>query len=79
MLIAFAALMLVACKRPAMERLWVVNGTEYIVVGKDKNNNYTYGYRLVIGNSSYDYYYEDTASYAVGDTIVLTINKKKYE
>jgi len=43
-----------------------------------KANNYHYTYRLIKeGDKFYDYYYEDTTDFNVGDTLVLTIKKNR--
>ena len=74
-LLALTALMM-GCNM-AMDKLDVVNGTEYVVKAKKvSRDNYGYIYNLVkVGDSWYDYYYKDTADYNVGDTIVIIVRR----
>ncbi len=62
----------------AMDELGVTNGTKYIVTSKKKKvGDYHYTYRLIKeGDRFYDYHYIDTATFNVGDTLVLSISKK---
>ena len=75
-LFAFILLVLVGCNM-AMCRLDVTNGSKYIVTSKiKKDGDYCYTYNLIKeGDSFYDYYYEDTTAFDVGDTLVLSIKK----
>ena len=61
----------------AIEGLYIINGTEYVVKAKSVDkNNYGYIYNLVkVGDSWYDYHYEDIADFNVGDTIVITVRR----
>lgn len=61
----------------AMDRLKVKNGTKYIVISKKKKaGDFYYTYRIIKeGDRFYDYQYEDTTSFNVGDTLVLNIKK----
>ena len=74
-LFALTALMM-GCNM-AMDKLDVVNGTEYVVKAKKvSRDNYGYIYNLVkVGDSWYDYHYKDTADYNVGDTLVIIIRR----
>ena len=60
-----------------MDRLDVTNGCKYIVTSKMKKaSDYYYTYNLIKeGDKFYDYHYEDTTAFDVGDTLVLTIKK----
>lgn len=75
-LLAFTALMMMGCNI-AMDKLDVVNGTEYVVKAKGIcRNGYEYIYNIVkTGDSWYDYHYIDTADFNVGDTIVITVRR----
>lgn len=61
----------------AMDRLKVKNGAKYIVISKKKKiGDFHYTYHLIKeGDRFYDYQYEDTTSFNVGDTLVLNIKK----
>ena len=74
-LFALTALMM-GCNM-AMDKLDVVNGTEYVVKAKKvRRDNYGYAYRLVkVGDTWYDYLYKDTANFNVGDTIVIIVRR----
>ena len=75
-LLALTALMIVGCDM-AINSLDVVNGTKYVVKAKRVNrNDHGYIYNLVkSGDSWYDYLYEDTANFYVGDTIVIIVRR----
>ena len=75
-LFAFIPLVFVGCDM-AMDQLNVTNGSKYIVTSKmEKCDDYCYTYRLIKeGDRFYDYYYEDTTAFDVGDTLVLSIKK----
>ena len=74
-MLLLAALMMVGCNI-AMDELHVVNGTKYVVKAKKVDSDYRYIYNLVkAGDSWYDYYYEDTADFNVGDTLVITVRR----
>ena len=75
-LLALTALVMVGCNT-AIEGLYIINGTEYVVKAKSVDrNNYGYIYNLVkVGDSWYDYHYEDIADFNVGDTIVITVRR----
>ena len=75
-LLALTALMMVGCDM-AINSLDVLNGTEYVVKAKKvSRDNYRYSYRLVkVGDTWYDYLYEDTANFNVGDTIVIIVRR----
>lgn len=76
-LFTFILLVFVGCNM-AMDKLDVTNGCKYIVTSKMKKvSSYHYTYRLIKeGDKFYDYYYEDTTDFNVGDTLVLSIKKK---
>ena len=62
----------------AIEGLYIINGTEYVVKAKSVDrNNYGYIYNLVKTEeySWYNYRYKDIVDFNVGDTIVVTIRK----
>ena len=75
-LLALTTLIMAGCDM-AMDSLDVLNGTEYVVKSKEINeDNYGYTYRLVkVGDTWYDYFYNDTTNFNVGDTIVITVRK----
>lgn len=75
-LFTFIFLVFVGCNM-AFDKLDVTNGGKYIVTSKmKKDDNYCYKYRLIKeGDKFYDYYYEDTTDFNVGDTLVLNIKK----
>ena len=73
----FIVLLVAGCNM-AMDGLDVDNGTKYIVTSKTKKAKEPYySYRLIkLGDYTwYDYNYKDTASFEIGDTLVLTIKK----
>ena len=76
-ILLFFTLLLAGCD-VAMDKLYVTNGTKYIVMSKRKDaNNYHYVYHLAkVVDKWYDYQYTDTANFNVGDTLVLTIKVK---
>ncbi len=76
-LFVFTLLVFTSCDF-AMDRLNVTNGAKYIVTSKKKKvDDFHYTYHLVVeGDRFYDYYYKDTTSFNVGDTLVLKITKK---
>jgi flagellar basal body L-ring protein FlgH len=75
-LLALTALMMVGCNM-AMDSLDIVNGSKYVVKAKRvSRNEYGYIYNLVKdGDSWYDYAYEDTAEFNVGDTLVIIVRR----
>ena len=78
-LFVFSILIFVGCDM-AMEQLGVTNGSKYIVTSKKKRVGvYHYSYLLIKegGDKFYQYYYEDTTTFNVGDTLVLSIKKVK--
>lgn len=75
-LFAFILLVFVGCNM-ALDKLDVTNGCKYIVTSKKKKDgDYCYTYIIIKeGDRFYDYYYEDTTAFDVGDTLVLNIKK----
>jgi hypothetical protein len=75
-LFALTLLVFAGCDM-AFDRLKVKNGAKYIVISKKKKaGDFYYTYRLIKeGDRFYDYQYEDTTSFNVGDTLVLNIIK----
>ncbi len=75
-ILVFSILIFAGCDW-AMESLGVISGTKYIVTSKKKKaSDFYYTYHIIKeGDTFYDYHYEDTANYNVGDTLILTIKK----
>lgn len=79
-ILLFFILPLVGCD-VAMDNFGVTNGSKYIVTSKRKDaNDYHYTYRIIkVGDKWYDYYYIDTTSFNVGDTLVINIKRVERE
>jgi len=78
-LLMLVSLIMIGCNM-TMDELDVGNGTKYIVTSKAKKaGEPCYRYKLIkLGDYTwYDYFYEDTTNFEIGDTLVLTIKKNK--
>ena len=70
------ALIIAGCNIP-VDGLYVTNGSKFVVTSKKKNDS-VYLYSIVrVGDTRkwYDYGYEDTTDFNVGDTLVVRITK----
>jgi len=75
-LLAFIILLVTGCD-VVTDRLGVINGDKYTVTSKIKRDgDYHYTYHLrKLGDVWCNYYYEDTANFEVGDTLIINIKK----
>ena len=74
---AFVALIIAGCNIPYDGLYDVTNGSKFVVTSKRKNDS-GYLYSIVkVGdvNKWYDYGYEDTTDFNVGDTLVVRVTK----